>query len=118
MRSGCKNYGSNETVRSQAQWRGKFFHLAMRRGRKIAKVAMVRKLAVHLMIRELRSLGYRVEAMGFSSMRAGFSTLRTELNELTVIQPLAPHPAHFPDRLWPTGVAPRTQSDHRGHCPS
>jgi Transposase IS116/IS110/IS902 family len=25
---------------------------------------------------------------------------------------------HFPDRLWPTGVAPRTQSNHRGHCPS
>jgi transposase len=36
------------TVRSQAQWRGKFFHLAMRRGRKIAKVAMAQKLAVHL----------------------------------------------------------------------
>ncbi len=28
--------------------RSKFFHLAMRRGRKIAKVAMARKLAVHL----------------------------------------------------------------------
>ncbi len=36
------------TVRSQAQWRSKFFHLAMRRGRKIAKIAMARKLAVHL----------------------------------------------------------------------
>ena len=36
------------TVRSQAQWRNQFFHLAMRRGRKIAKVAMARKLAVHL----------------------------------------------------------------------
>jgi len=36
------------TVRSQPEWRGKFFHLAMRRGRKIAKVAMARKLAVHL----------------------------------------------------------------------
>src|SRR5437762_3252896 len=36
------------TVRSQAEWRSKFFHLAMRRGRKIAKVAMTRKLAVHL----------------------------------------------------------------------
>jgi transposase len=36
------------TVRSQAQWRSQFFHLAMRRGRKIAKVAMARKLAVHL----------------------------------------------------------------------
>ena len=36
------------TVRSQPQWRSKFFYLAMRRGRKIAKVAMARKLAVHL----------------------------------------------------------------------
>jgi len=36
------------TVRSQPEWRRRFFHLAMRRGRKIAKVAMARKLAVHL----------------------------------------------------------------------
>jgi transposase len=36
------------TVRSQPEWRNRFFHLAMRRGRKIAKVAMARKLAVHL----------------------------------------------------------------------
>jgi len=36
------------SVRSQPQWRSKFFHLAMRRGRKIAKVTMARKLAVHL----------------------------------------------------------------------
>jgi transposase len=36
------------TARSQQEWRSKFFHLAMRRGRKIAKVAMARKLAVHL----------------------------------------------------------------------
>src|SRR5213075_2165847 len=36
------------TVRSQPQWRSKFFHLAIRRGRKIAKIAMARKLAVRL----------------------------------------------------------------------
>ena len=36
------------TVRCHPEWRSKFFHLAMRRGRKIAKVAMARKLAVHL----------------------------------------------------------------------
>jgi len=36
------------TVRSRPQWRSKFLHLAMRRGRKIAKVARARKLAVHL----------------------------------------------------------------------
>jgi transposase len=34
------------TVRSDPQWRSQFFHLAMRRGRKIGKVAMARKLAV------------------------------------------------------------------------
>jgi len=36
------------TVRSNPEWRRKFFHLAMRRGRKIAKVAMARRLAVQL----------------------------------------------------------------------
>jgi len=36
------------TVRSLPEWRSKYFHLAMRRGRKIAKVAMARKLAVQL----------------------------------------------------------------------
>jgi transposase len=36
------------TVRSDPEWRSRFFHLAMRRGRKIAKVAMARKLAVRL----------------------------------------------------------------------
>ena len=36
------------TVRSDPEWRSKYFHLAMRRGRKIAKVAMARKLAVRM----------------------------------------------------------------------
>jgi transposase len=36
------------TVRSLPEWRSKYFHLAMRRGRKIAKVAMARRLAVGL----------------------------------------------------------------------
>jgi transposase len=36
------------TVRSHPEWRSTFFHLALRRGRKIAKVAMARKLAVYL----------------------------------------------------------------------
>src|SRR5713101_4943439 len=36
------------TVRSDQEWRNKYFHLAMRRGRKIAKVAMARRLAVRL----------------------------------------------------------------------
>src|SRR6202162_607897 len=36
------------TVRSDPEWRSKYFHLTMRRGRKIAKVAMARRLAVRL----------------------------------------------------------------------
>ena len=46
------------TVRSNQEWRSKFFHLAMRRGRKIAKVAMARKLAVHLYWMWRQSLDY------------------------------------------------------------
>ncbi|MFZ0861623.1 MAG: IS110 family transposase [Candidatus Sulfotelmatobacter sp.] len=36
------------SARSIPEWRSKYFHLAMRRGRKIAKVAMARRLAVQL----------------------------------------------------------------------
>jgi len=36
------------TVRSLPEWRSKYHHLVMRRGRKTAKVAMARKLAVRL----------------------------------------------------------------------
>jgi transposase len=36
------------TVRSDPEWRSKYFQLAMRRGRKIAKVAMARRLAVRM----------------------------------------------------------------------
>ena len=36
------------TVRRLPEWRSKYFHLALRRGRKIAKVAMARRLAIGL----------------------------------------------------------------------
>jgi transposase len=36
------------TARSLPEWRSQYLHLTMRRGRKIAKVAMARKLAVRL----------------------------------------------------------------------
>jgi transposase len=36
------------SVRSLPEWRSKYYHMALRRGRKIAKVAMARKLAVRL----------------------------------------------------------------------
>jgi transposase len=35
-------------VESIPEWRSKYFHLAKRRGRKIAKVAMARRLAVQM----------------------------------------------------------------------
>ena len=40
--------GAQVTVRSLPEWRSKYFPLAMRRGRKIAKVAMARRLAIRL----------------------------------------------------------------------
>ena len=36
------------TVRSLPEWRSKYFHLALRRGRKIGKVAMARRLSIGL----------------------------------------------------------------------
>src|SRR5437879_7731044 len=36
------------TVRSLPEWRSKYFHLMMRRGRRIAKVALARRLAIRL----------------------------------------------------------------------
>jgi transposase len=36
------------SARSIPEWRNKYFHLALRRGRKIAKVAMARRLAVQM----------------------------------------------------------------------
>ena len=36
------------TVRSLPEWRGRYFRLLMRRGRKTAKVAMARRLAIRL----------------------------------------------------------------------
>jgi len=36
------------TVRSDQEWHNRYFHLVLRRGRKIAKVAMARRLAVRL----------------------------------------------------------------------
>src|SRR5215467_9037173 len=36
------------TVRKNPEWRRKYFHLALRRGRNIAKIAMARRLAVRL----------------------------------------------------------------------
>jgi transposase len=46
------------TVRSIPEWRSTYFHLAMRRGRKIAKVAMARRLAVQMFWRLRKGWDY------------------------------------------------------------
>ena len=49
------------TVRSLPEWRSQYFRMVMRRGRKTAKVAMARRLAIHLywMWREERDYTWR-----------------------------------------------------------
>jgi transposase len=51
------------TVRSLPEWRSQYFRLLMRRGRKTAKVAMARRLAIRLywMWREVRDYEELVE---------------------------------------------------------
>jgi hypothetical protein len=57
-------------VRSVPEWHSKYVHLMMRRGRKIAKVAMARRLAVELYwmwrrgedYKEIQQLGSHVES--------------------------------------------------------
>ena len=47
------------TVRSQPEWRNKYFHLAMRRGRKIAKVAMARRIRRSYVLDVASGMGLR-----------------------------------------------------------
>jgi transposase len=55
------------TVRSDQEWRSKFFHLALRRGRKIAKVARARRLAVSSVLDVAQGMGLRaVEKVRFA----------------------------------------------------
>jgi transposase len=54
------------TVRSDPRWRSKYFHLLMRRGRKTAKVAMARRLAVDLYWMWRKGWNYE-QLIGFGS---------------------------------------------------
>lgn len=54
------------TVRSDPRWRSKYFHLAMKRGRKTAKVAMARRLAVNLYWMWRKGWNYE-QLIGFGS---------------------------------------------------
>jgi transposase len=62
------------TVRSLPEWRSRYFHLMMRRGRKIAKVAMARRLTLYL---------YRIMRQGWDSQqwsKFGSQTRKTGLS--------------------------------------
>ena len=68
------------TARSQPEWRSRFFHLAMRRRRKIAKVAMASKLAVRLCWMWRRGWDYgQFQELGShaSPMSCRFDTVHT-----------------------------------------
>ena len=54
------------TSRTIPEWRSKYLHLTMRRGRKIAKVAMARKLAVRLFWMMRKEWNYQ-QVMKFGS---------------------------------------------------
>src|SRR5262245_1460688 len=54
------------TTRTIPEWRSKYIHLMMRRGRKIAKVAMARKLAIRLFWMMRRGCSYQ-QVMKFGS---------------------------------------------------
>src|SRR6266566_6118919 len=81
------------TVRSLPEWRSKYFHLVLRRGRKIAKVAMARRLAVQLfwMMRKqwdyeraCGGYGHSTRAKWRSSPSARIGTLKIRLTQPTL----------------------------------
>ena len=60
------------TVRSDVRWRNRFFHLAQRRGRKIAKVAMARRLGIRLYWMWRRGWNYeQLESFGSHAGQRG-----------------------------------------------
>jgi transposase len=66
---------SQVTARSVPEWRSKYFHLMMRRGRKIAKVAMARRLAIALYWMWRREWDYeRVKKFGSHAGQLGTLT--------------------------------------------
>jgi hypothetical protein len=98
------------TVRSDQEWRSKYFHLAMRRGRKIAKVAMARRLAVRMYWRK----GWNYEQMTKFSSHAGQPGNRdgvpacTEMNRSgSAIEPVGKIQAAKPSL---TGKRPHTHT--------
>jgi transposase len=80
------------TVRSIPEWRSTYFHLAMRRGRKIAKVAMARRLAVQMFWR-LRK-GWDYEQVTKFGSHAGQPGHRDGVQQNTELLSGYPAPLH------------------------
>jgi len=67
------------TARSIPEWRNKYFHLVMRRGRKIAKVAMARRLAVGLYWMMRKPWDYeQLKKFGSQGRKLSFHTVLTK----------------------------------------
>jgi hypothetical protein len=67
------------TVRSVPEWRSKYLHLMMRRGRKTAKVAMARRLAVRLYWMWRKGWDYeQLKKFGSQGRKPGVSCWRTD----------------------------------------
>jgi transposase len=67
------------SVRSIPEWRSEYFHLAMRRGRKIAKVAMARRLAIRLYWMWRKGWEYeQVKQFGSQGRKLSFHTVLTK----------------------------------------
>jgi transposase len=67
------------TARSLPEWRSTYVHLTMRRGRKIAKVAMARKLAVRLYWMMRKEWDYeQLKKFGSQGRKLSFHTVLTK----------------------------------------
>jgi transposase len=67
------------TARSLPEWRSKYVHITMRRGRKIAKVAMARKLAVRLYWMMRKEWDYeQLKKFGSQGRKLSFHTVLTK----------------------------------------
>ena len=79
-------------ARSDPEWRGRFLRLAMRRERRIAKVAMARKLAVRLFWMWRRQWDYQQLSVGaYGPVGVGIAIARDPLRRSG--QALLTHPA-------------------------
>ena len=79
------------TVRSLPEWRSQYFRLLLRRGRKTAKVAMARRLAIDLywMWREQRDYQGKSSVRTQDSSDQAMVCSRTPRNRLGILLPVS-----------------------------